>query len=124
MNGETEGWLSLDAKYALAPSHLNDPAGMKLVTGLERRWELEAKDPRMGAPPKDGLAGIHFGGGAKPWWVSSFKDFVRSYAPVIWLRWWRSADEAAAHRLRGLCSALPSQGQRRGPLPEFDTGVM
>ena len=114
-DGETEGWLSLDAKYALAPSMLSDPAGAKLVTGLERRWELEAKDPRMGAPPKDGLASVHFGGGAKPWWVSSFKDFVRSYAPVIWLRWWRSADEAAAHLgCVGYAAHLPSQGQRCG----------
>ena len=112
---ETEGWLSLDAKYALAPSMLSDAAGAKLVTGLERRWELEAKDPRMGAPPKDGLASVHFGGGAKPWWVSSFKDFVRSYAPVVWLRWWRSADEAAAHLgCVGYAAHLPSQGQRCG----------
>ena len=122
-DGETEGWRALDAKYALASSHLNDPAGMKLVTGLERRWELEAKDPRMGAPPKDGLASVHFGGGAKPWWVSDFGSFVRSYAPVIWLRWWRSADEAAAHLGCVGCGAAAVSGStvRRGPLPEFDT---
>lgn len=113
--GDTDGWHSLDAKYALAPAMLSDERGASLVAGLERRWELEAKDPRMGAPPKDGLANVHFGGGAKPWRVAAFSFFKEAYAPALWLRWWRSADEAAAHLgCVGYRATLPSRGYQCG----------